>query len=147
MSRLVAFTWGLGLVVATALPAFYTPTADAFPFSTYPMFATPVGKERLLAVEGITSGRERIKIPPLYVANGPVLQAMSTLYQAEAQGPEALRQLCKDIARRSTGVPELASVRRIQIVSASFDPITYFDGEPKAEQRHVLERCPMPGGS
>jgi hypothetical protein len=43
--------------------------------------------------------------------------------------------------------PSLARVRRVRIVSARFDPIAYFQSVPKPEERRVLARCPVPGGS
>jgi hypothetical protein len=147
MSRVVAFSWGLGLVALTALPVLRLPERDAFPFSTYPMFATPRDKPTLLVAEVTTEGRESLAIPPQLVANGPVMQAMSTLSRAEQQGPEALHQLCLRIARRVKDAPELAGARRVQIVSARFDPIAYFETGPKPEARRVLERCSVRGGS
>jgi hypothetical protein len=147
MSRAIAFSWGLGLVAASALPLLRAPADDGFPFSTYPMFATPRDKPMLLVAEGTNGARETVAIPPQLVANGPVMQAMSTLYRAEQQGPDALRQLCERIARRVNDAPELAGVRRVQIVSARFDPIAYFQTGPKPEQRRVLQRCRVPGGS
>lgn len=140
MSRVIAFTWGLGVVLAAGSPVLRAPHDDAFPFSTYPMFATPRGKETLLVAEGVTT-TGNVAIPPRYVANGPVMQAMSTLYQAEAQGPAALRKLCQGIAERVQQAPELAGVRRVQIVSATFDPIKYFQEGPEPEARRVLQRC------
>jgi hypothetical protein len=140
MSRAIAFTWGLGVVVAAALPVLRAPYDDAFPFSTYPMFATPRERETLLVAEGIT-GDGSVAIPPSYVANGPVMQAMGTLLQAQAQGPAALRQLCEGIASRVQQAPELREVRRVQIVSATFDPIRYFQDGPEPEARRVLQRC------
>lgn len=147
MSRLVAFSAGLGLAIAAALPALRAPDRDAFPFSTYPMFATPRDKPTLLVAEGTTRERDSVAIPPELVANGPVMQAMSTLYRAEQQGPGALDQLCEGIALRVQAEPSLAKVRRVQIVSARFDPIAYFQTGPKPEERRVLARCPVPGGS
>jgi hypothetical protein len=140
MSRVIAFSWGLGVVLAAALPALRAPHDDAFPFSTYPMFATPREQETLLVAEGVTT-EGSIAIPPRYVANGPVMQAMSTLYQAQAQGSGALRKLCQGIAERVQQAPELAGVRRVQIVSARFDPIKYFQDGPEPEARRVLQRC------
>jgi hypothetical protein len=147
MSRVVAFTWGLGLAALTVLPAFRSAPRDAFPFSTYPMFATPREHPTLLVAEGLSDTRGSVAVPPHLVANGPVMQAMSTLYRAEQQGPEALRELCLRIARRVKEAPELAGARRVQIVSARFDPIAYFETGPKPEERTVLQRCRVPGGS
>jgi hypothetical protein len=144
MSRAVAFSWGLGVVLAAALPVLRTPQNDGFPFSTYPMFAAPRSKETLLVAEGITADG-RVAIPPSYVANGPVMQAMGTLLQAQAQGPAALRQLCADIALRVPQAPALRGVRRVQIVSATFDPIRYFQEGPEPEARKVLQRCRVKG--
>lgn len=141
MSRLVAFTWGLGLVAATALPLARSPHDDGFPFSTYPMFATPRDKPSLLVAEGIKEDGERVALPPRLVANGSVMQAMYTLHQAQSQGPDALRELCRVIAVRVRKSPPHAGVRRVQIVSSRFDPIAYFEHGPQPEERAVLQRC------
>jgi hypothetical protein len=108
------------------------------------MFATPRTRETLLVAEGITAAG-RVPIPPSYVASGPVMQAMSTLLQAQAQGPAALRQLCEAIASRAPQAPELRGVRRVQIVSATFDPIRYFQDGPEPDARKVLQRCRVQG--
>jgi hypothetical protein len=147
MSRVIAFTWGLGLAALTALPAFRSAGSDAFPFSTYPMFATPRDKPTLLSAEGTSKGRASVALPPHLVANGPVMQAMSTLYRAQERGPDALRELCEQIARRVKDEPSLSEVRRVQIVSARYDPIAYFETAAEPEERRVLQRCRVPGGS
>lgn len=146
MSRVLAYVWGVGLTVATAWPLLRAPTNDAFPLSTYPMFATPRDKPSLVTAEGTTASGETVALPPHVVASGAVMQALATLHQAEAQGDEALRKLCAGIAERSRHAKDVPSLRRVQIVSASFDPIAYFLVGPKPEARRVLVRCRVPEG-
>lgn len=146
MARLVALAWGLGLVALTAAPAFRSPRQDGFPFSTYPMFASPREKPTLYFAEGVTRERATVRIPPELVANGPVMQAMQTLERAQAQGPASLARLCRRIARAVGGKPELSGVERVQITRARFDPIAYFEQGPRREEQRVLTRCSV-GGS
>lgn len=147
MSRVVAYVWGLGLALATAAPVLRAPASDGFPLSTYPMFATPRDKPTLLTAEGTTLDGRSVTLPPHVVASGAVMQAMATLYQAEAQGGAALRKLCSSIAERAEHAPDVSPLRRVQIVSARFDPIAYFQTGPQPEERRVLVRCRAKGGS
>jgi hypothetical protein len=136
----------LGLALATASPVLSAPTSDGFPLSTYPMFATPRDEPTLLTAEGTTLTGAKVSLPPHVVASGAVMQAMATLYQAEAQGDEALRKLCSSIAERAQRASDVPPLRRVQIVSARFDPIAYFQIGPEPKERRVLTRCRAAGG-
>jgi hypothetical protein len=111
------------------------------------MFATPRDEPTLLTAEGTTVDGGSIALPPDVVASGAVMQAMATLYQAESQGDGALRKLCANIAERAQHAPDVPPLRRVQIVSARFDPIAYFQTGPQPEERRVLMRCRAAGGS
>ncbi len=133
--------WGLLLVSLALFPIFRSPHDDAFPFSTYPMFAEKRDRPTLYFAEGLTSEKDRVALPPELVANGPVMQALGTLARAQAQGPASLRSLCERIAAKVATRSDFAPVRRVQLVSARFDPIAYFEQGPKQEDRQVLQRC------
>lgn len=141
MPRVIALIVGLGLLAATAAPAFRPPEQDSYPFSTYPMFARPRGKPVLYTAQGLTRGPNPIALPPKLVANGEVMQALQTLRRAAEGGPRRLRRLCERIAMRVGETPEHAAVRRVQIVRQRFDPIVYFEQGPAPEERQVLRRC------
>jgi hypothetical protein len=146
VSRVVAYLWGLGLAAAAASPLFRAPSNDGFPLSTYPMFATQRVKPSLVTAEGTTVAGAAVALPPNVVSSGAVMQAMATLSQAESQGDAALRKLCANIAERAARAPALPPLRRVQIVSARFDPIAYFETGPRPEERRVLVRCRVPEG-
>ncbi|HEY6078637.1 MAG TPA: hypothetical protein VIW29_07530 [Polyangiaceae bacterium] len=147
LARIVAVSWGLGLVALAALPMFRAPTDDGFPFSTYPMFARPRERPLLYFAEGVTRDRRTIAIPPELVANGPVMQAMQTLAQAAQHGPAQSKELCRRIARRLQATPRFADVRRVQLVSARFDPVAYFERGPERQDAQIVQRCSVGGGS
>lgn len=135
------------MVVLALVPVFRGAHDDAFPFSTYPMFAQRRDRPLLHVAEGVTDARETVALPPELVANGPVMQALGTLARAAAQGPVALKPLCQRIAGNVAASPKFASVRRVQLVAARFDPIRYFEVGPEPEERRVLQRCRVRGGS
>jgi hypothetical protein len=141
MPRVVTLIFGLGLLAATAAPAFRSPEQDSFPFSSYPMFARPRGKPLLYTAEGLTGGPNTVALPPRLVAHGSVMQTVQTLRGAAEGGPRSLRRLCERIAAKVAETPEYAAVRKVQIVRQRFDPISYFDHGPAPEERKVLRRC------
>jgi hypothetical protein len=73
------------------------------------------------------------------------MQAMQTLAQAQRSVAQS-KELCRRIARRLRGDPRFVGARRVQLVSARFDPIAYFERGPKRDEEQVLRRCSV-GGS
>ena len=147
MARWWTLVGGVGLIALAIFPVFRAPKEDGFPFSTYPMFAQRRERPVLYFVEGVSSKRDAVALPPELVANGPVMQALATLGRAQAQGPDSLRQLCERVAAKVATRPDFAQVRRVQLVSARFDPIAYFMVGPRQEERDVLQRCRVRRGS
>lgn len=147
MARRWTLVGGIGLIALALYPVLRAPHDDGFPFSTYPMFAQRRERPTLYFVEGLTSKRDTLALPPDLIANGPVMQALATLGRAQAQGPESLRQLCERVAAKVSTRPDFAQVRRVQLVSARFDPIAYFMVGPRQEDREVLQRCRVRPGS
>jgi hypothetical protein len=141
MSRVIAFTWGLGLVLVAASPMLRNPLNDGFPLSTFPMFAEPLAKPAFYSAEGVRPDRSRVMVPPEVIANGAAMQAAQTLQAAHVQGVEALRQLCERIAKQVPLDPKLREVQRVEIVSTSHDPIAYFTSASAPGERHVLHKC------
>ncbi len=140
LPRIVTVSWSFGLIALAAFPLLRAPSDDAFPFSTYPMFARPRERPTLYFAEGVTRGGDVISIPPELVANGPVMQAMQTLAQAQ-EGTAQAKELCRRIAGRVKATPRFAEVRRVQLVKARFDPIAYFERGPSRDEEQVLQRC------
>lgn len=141
MSRVIAFTWGLGLVLVAASPLLRNPLDDGFPLSTFPMFAEPLARPAFYSAEGVRADRSRVMVPPETIANGAAMQAVQTLQTAHGQGRKALRQLCERIARHLPQEATWRDVRQIEIVSARYDPVAYFVSGPPPGERDVLHKC------
>jgi hypothetical protein len=141
MSRVIALTWGLGLVLVAASPLLRSPLDDRFPLSTFPMFAEPLAQPVFYSAEGVRADRSRVMLPPETIANGAAMQAVQTLQTAQRQGRNALRQLCERIARQLPQNPKWHDVQRVEIASARYDPVAYFVSGPAPEERQVLHKC------
>lgn len=141
MSRVIAVAWGLGIALVAASPLLRNPLDDGFPLSTFPMFAEPLERPTLYSAEGVRPDDSRVMIPPELIANGAAMQAATTLQNAHAQGKQTLRELCTRIAEQVPQNSALQQVRRIEIVTAKYDPVAYFVSGPAPSGREVLVKC------
>jgi hypothetical protein len=141
MSRLVAYVFGLGLVVAVAAPGLGDPRQDSFPLSTYPMFSTKRDKPVLYFVEGVGRDGQLQRLPPEMVANDEVMQAAAAARRAVEGGRSSMKRLCVNVARRVAESAQYQSVSRIQLIGARFDPVGYFVHGPEPEERVLHFRC------
>ena len=141
MSRLIAATWGLGVVLAVASPLLRNATDDGYPLSTFPMFAKPREQPTFYSAEGVRADRSRVTISAELIANGAAMQSLRTLRSAHAQGKQTLRQLCERIAKQVPQDAKLQQVQRVEIVSTQYDPIAYFVSGPVPLKRDVLHKC------
>jgi hypothetical protein len=141
VSRPVRALFGVVLVLASAAPLLRSAEHDSYPFSTYPMFARPLGKPQLTFAEGLTRSGHALRLPPEIVANDEPMQAMRTLKLTANQGPRALRQLCSGIAERAVVTPGFAHVQRVRISRARFEPLRYFEADAPAVEAEVLVEC------
>ena len=141
MSRLLAVTWGLGVVLAAASPLLRNALDDGFPLSTFPMFAERLEQPTFYSAEGVGPDSSRVMVPPELIANGAAMQSVQALQDAHAQGKAALRQLCERIAKQVPQSVSLKQVQRVEIVSARYDPVAYFVSGPTPLSREVLHKC------
>lgn len=141
MSRVLAVTWGLGVALVAASPLLRRPADDGFPLSTFPMFAARLEQPRFYSAEGVLPDRSRVMVPPELIANGAAMQALATLENAHGQGKRTLRDLCDRIAQRAPQAAKLREARRVEIVTARYDPIAYFVSGPAPLEREVLHKC------
>jgi hypothetical protein len=141
MSRVLAYGFGLGLVVLVAAPGAGDPNWDSFPLSTYPMFARPRRMPLLYFAEGTTDQGDPVRLPPELVANEEVMQAAASVRRAVVAGPEAQAALCREIARRAAASSEHRALVEVSLVSARFEPVRYFRDGPEPRERTVHERC------
>jgi hypothetical protein len=138
-ARWPGYVVGLGIVIAAALPAFRPAQLDAFPFSTYPMFARKLDKPRLSFVERLDDREGAHRLDPRLVASDEVMQSYRTIKRAVREGPEAAKDLCRSIARR-VAKREKKEVR-LRIVRARFDPVAYFVSNAEPDEREVIASC------
>jgi hypothetical protein len=111
---------GIALLVAVALPLAGDPRHDAFPLSTYPMFAEPRTTELTLDYAlGETASGERRTLSPRLVGTGEVMQAYVRIDRAVQTGQA--HALCAEIAARLHGT-DIATVR---IVTGQHDAVGY----------------------
>jgi hypothetical protein len=111
---------GVLLLAMVASPLVRDPRDDAFPLSTYPMFAEP--RSTVLTMDyalGETASGERRTLSPQLVGTGEVLQAFVRFEHAVHTGQAPA--LCAEIAARLHGT-DIAFVR---IVTGRHDAIDY----------------------
>lgn len=140
-ARLVAYGWGLGLVLLSSWPAFRVPPIDSYPLSTYPMFSQRRGQPRLYRMLTLDAKGEQAPLAPRLVANSEALQAAATIRRAVDGGKGALKALCNEVAARVSTEPELSRVRRLRIQAVQYDPIEYFVGERVPLEARTLHSC------
>jgi len=139
--RLVAYGWGLTLVLASIWPAFRTPSVDSYPLSTYPMFSQRRGQPWLHRVLAVDDRGVPFPLAPKLIANAETLQAAVTVRRAVDGGKAAMKVLCGEVAARVSGDPELVHVRRLQIQAVQYDPIEYFVGGREPMAARTLLSC------
>lgn len=140
-ARLVAYGWGLGLVLLSIWPVFRVPPVDSYPLSTYPMFSQRRGQPRLYRMLTLDERGTPAPLAPKLVANSEALQAAATIRRAVEGGKRAQKALCSEVAARVSRDPELSHVRRLQIQSVQYDPIEYFAGERVPLEARTLHSC------
>lgn len=139
--RLRGYLIGLGAVVAAALPSIRDAREDAFPLSTYPMFARPLSNPTLYFVERVTEKNRAERLTPEQAAGHEVMQAYRSLKHAVRSGPVATQELCRSIATRLAERQANGKRVRLRIVRARFDPVAYFTEGASPAERSVEARC------
>jgi len=139
--RLVAYGWGLTLVLCSIWPAFRTPTVDSYPLSTYPMFSQRRGQPWLHRMLALDDSGAPFPLAPKLIANAETLQAAVTVRRAVDGGKGAMKDLCSEVAARVSRDPELSKVRRLQIQAVQYDPIEYFVSGRVPMAARTLQTC------
>ncbi len=140
-SRFPAYVIGLGVVVATAWPAFKSAQLDSFPLSTYPMFARVIDKPRISFVERLDEDEEAQRLSPELLGSDEVMQTYRTVKNAVRKGPKAARALCRSFAARIAKRENNAEDVRLRIVRARFDPVPYFVENAEPDEREIIAEC------
>jgi hypothetical protein len=139
---LMAATVVVAVVVLS--PALRASPRDGFPLSTYPMFATDVGRvARVDTAVGLRADGSMATLSPQLVSGtDEVILAASTVTNAVAGGPEQTAGLCAEIAGRvATSRSDIAQVR---LATETYDAVGYFDGNTTPAAVEVHATCPVP---
>lgn len=140
-ARLLAYGWGMSLVVLSIWPVFRSPPVDSYPLSTYPMFSQRRGQPWLHRMLALDDTGNAAPLSPKLIANSEALQAAATIRRAVDGGKSTLKALCSEAAARVSGDPELSRVQRLQIQAIQYDPIEYFVGERVPIAARTLHSC------
>jgi hypothetical protein len=125
---------------AVVSPVLRAPEHDSFPLSTYPMFAFARSRVEPVstAVAIDRAGHEHFLTPELVARTDEPVQAVATVDRAVSGG--TADRLCREIARRvARARPGTAT---IEIVTAEWDSVRFFEGDRRPRARTVHARCP-----
>lgn len=153
MTRQIA-RWRVGLTgllvfLATVSPALVAPTDDAFPLSTYPMFARNRGTQATVtSANAIDRNGRRSPVPPGLIANAETMQALQTLRKTVRAGAGPSAALCRSIAERIRNgqAPDLADSFRVEISTNRVATIPFLRGEASPKQVQLHARCAVGEG-
>jgi len=148
MERVYAYVLSVAVLVAVASPAFRDPPEDSFPFSDYPMFAKarPNPRITLTNASGVREDGSRVVLAPeVSSGNAEVLQSMMTIVNAVRGGPARLDAFCDEVAARVAAAGRrYEDVDQVEIATAQWDSVAYFERGPEPERRRVHGRCEVP---
>jgi hypothetical protein len=139
--RLRGYLVGVGVVVLAALPAFSRAEDDAYPLSTYPMFARPLSRATVYFVERVDGKGRTVRLTPEQVSGNEVMQSFKTLSRAVHAGPKAVQSLCRSVAQRLARAEKGRRRVELHVVAARFDPVAYFTSGAPPEERTVVGSC------
>ena len=133
------------VVLVVASPALRSSPRDGFPLSSYPMFATDVGRTAVVdTAKGLRADGSTVTLSPqLVTGTGEVILAASTVANAVAGGAERTAGLCREIAGRvASSRPDVEQVR---IATETLDAVGWYDGDRTPRAVEVRATCPVPG--
>jgi len=134
-----------GLLGATLWPLTRHPSAEGFPLSTYPMFASH--RPRLQTVDHVVAragaGGDPAPVRPALLGTDEVMQAVALVRGAIARGPGAAHELCTRVAARIAASTDAAdaALTEVEVRSDSYDAVAYFAGDRRARGGRVHARC------
>lgn len=139
--KLLAYGWGMGLVLLSAWPAFRTPRVDSYPLSTYPMFSQRRGQPWLHRMVAVDRAGIAAPLPPRWIANAETLQAAAAVRRAVDGGKGAMQALCTEVISRIESEPEFQHVRELRIQAVQYDPLEYFQAPGAPLATRTLHNC------
>lgn len=129
------------MLVLAALPALSRAEDDAYPLSTYPMFARPLSRANVYFVERVDGKGRTRRLTPEQVSGNEVMQSFKTIGRAVRGGPKAVNDLCRIIAGRIARAERGERLVVLNVVEARFDPVAYFTVGAPPEERTVIGSC------
>ena len=141
--RLYPAVVSLALIGATLSPLARPVSDDAFPLSTYPMFATTRATTATVTYAlAVGAGTVRHTIPPVLVGSGEPLQAMAIFERAVLYPAEALA-LCEQIAFRVSRDHDFDDATTLRIVTGTHDAVDYLVRDAIGHEAESVH-CPVP---
>jgi hypothetical protein len=138
----MAITTGVVVIVVLS-PTLRSSPRDGFPLSSYPMFATDVGRTAVVdTARGVRADGSTVTLSPrLVTGTDEVILAASTVSNAVAGGPDRTARLCNEIADRLGGSqPDVVQVR---IATETVDAVDWFAGDTTPLSVEVRATCPV----
>lgn len=112
-------------------------TADSYPLSSYPMFASDRGTvSTFYGAAGITADGERVTLSARSVGGtGEIVHAAESVRFAIKRG--SVDSLCAEIAKRLEGDEFVA----IEVIGERIDALAWFDGDEVPIESTVYGEC------
>jgi hypothetical protein len=136
MGRRATLVIGAIALGVLSWPAFDPTPVDSLPVSSYPMFARPkprVSRYPLVVLRDMSGDERRLDAHEIGGTDEP-MQAAMTVSQAIRTGtsPELCAEIAAGLAERGT----------VEIVTAAYDAIAWFEGIRDPVDRRVHASCP-----
>lgn len=140
MRRVAVLAGSVAALALVCWPLAWPAGRDSFPLSTYPMFARdrPRVVELTTAVGVTAGGAVEFLSPETIAGTREPVQAFATATGDVAAG--RADDLCREIAARLAGHEH---VRTVEVVTARYDAVAWFDGDERPRARTVHARCPV----
>jgi len=143
--RVRAYVVGAVIVLLVAWPFTWGAHHDSFPLSNYPMFSFPRHRVEALSsvVVQMPSGEIKRLSSQLISGSSETTLASVTVTNAINSGDGGTDELCKTVAQRLEGKPDLAG-GEVLVVTERWDVVDYLQGGRVPEDRTIHARCPVP---
>jgi hypothetical protein len=132
------------MVVAVAAPVaenWKATPRDDFPLSYYPMFSFErADRQRVTYLVGYDAGGARHELPYRYAGQGGMNQVRRQIGKMLERGQG--NRLCQMVATRvARAGSEVAALRRVEIVTGTFQLSSFYGGSREPVSENVRARC------
>lgn len=143
LASLAYLSFALGLLGLCLRPVFASPQQDAYPFSTYPMFAAKRKNPQFSVAQMQSAAGDWSSVPPKYLGTDEVMQAAVTIRKASRSRKRA-RVLCRQISKKIAENQTTILFKKTRIMRLTFDPLTYFSEGAKPLKEKQVVSCRVP---